>query len=269
MINQFRFIILIFFITVHLFNPGTVKCAEYSLSLATDIPLVSAGIITLSFGKYLGDKQEPLTDKEINSSDRDDVNPFDRSATYNYSKTGDKWSNYTRNILVFSPAVFAGFDEPRSDFHIIAVMYLESIAIEEGLTSIVKSAADRKRPYVYNSDVPLEKKTNKDSTRSFYSGHTSTAFNSAVFISTVFSDYYPDSGMRYVVWITSLTLASTTGYLRYAAGKHYPSDIIAGAAAGAVTGYTVPALHRKKESQVSVIPLINPGYAGAGIQFMF
>ena len=40
-----------------------------------------------------------------------------------------------------------------------------------------------------------------------------------------------------------MTAAATTGYLRYAAGRHYPTDILVGAAMGAFVGYLVPSLH--------------------------
>jgi membrane-associated phospholipid phosphatase len=50
---------------------------------------------------------------------------------------------------------------------------------------------------------------------------------------------------------------------------HYPLDIIAGAAAGALTGYMVPALHRENDPRIIILPLINPEYSGAGIQFTF
>jgi membrane-associated phospholipid phosphatase len=133
-------------------------------------------------------------------------------------------------------------------------MYIESIVIESGLNGIVKSTVGRKRPYVYNPDIPVEKKTGTDAVRSFYSGHTSTAFNSAVFLSVVFSDYYPESVLRYIIWSGSLLLASATGYLRYRAGKHYLTDIIAGAAMGSLTGYMVPAIHRTKEWKWSILP---------------
>ena len=264
-----RKLIIVSVISFCLGNTNSSVCGEYYLSLQVDIPLISAGAVSLAGGHYFGNKQNALTAGEISSSDRKEVNSFDRPATCNYSETSDKWSDYTMNVLFASPVLLAGFEEPRNDIFIIAVMYLESIALESGLCSIVKSTADRRRPYVYNDDVPLEKKTDKNSARSFYSGHTSSAFNSAVFLSTVFSDYYPDSDMRIVVWSASLLLASATGYLRYSAGMHFPSDIITGAAAGALTGYMVPALHRKSNSPLSVIPFITPGTSGVLVGYAF
>jgi membrane-associated phospholipid phosphatase len=46
--------------------------------------------------------------------------------------------------------------------------------------------------------------------------------------------------------------ASVTGYLRYYSGKHYPTDIIAGAIIGSITGWGIPALHRKRNENISV-----------------
>ncbi len=53
----------------------------------------------------------------------------------------------------------------------------------------------------------------------------------------------PDSHSKNLVWAGCLATASVTGYLRYAAGYHFPTDILAGAALGAFTGWLVPQLH--------------------------
>ena len=50
-----------------------------------------------------------------------------------------------------------------------------------------------------------------------------------------------------VVWATGLALATTTAVLRIAADRHYATDGIAGAAAGAFIGWLVPRLHRPDE----------------------
>jgi membrane-associated phospholipid phosphatase len=39
-----------------------------------------------------------------------------------------------------------------------------------------------------------------------------------------------------VVWATGLTLASTVGYLRIAADKHYFSDVVTAAIIGSIVG---------------------------------
>lgn len=64
-----------------------------------------------------------------------------------------------------------------------------------------------------------------------------------VFMATVYGQMYPDSETKNWVWAGCLATAGVTGYLRYAAGYHFPSDILAGAALGAFTGWLVPQLH--------------------------
>jgi membrane-associated phospholipid phosphatase len=49
-------------------------------------------------------------------------------------------------------------------------------------------------------------------------------------------------------------VAAGVGVLRVVAGKHYPTDVLAGAAAGALIGWAVPALHRARRMHLSVGP---------------
>jgi hypothetical protein len=69
--------------------------------------------------------------------------------------------------------------------------------------------------------MPMQKKLDQgiDSVKSFYSSHTSIAFCSAVFLSKIYSDIYPESRFRYIVLGAGLAAAATTGYMRYAAEK--------------------------------------------------
>ena len=228
------------------------SASPYKLSTATDSLLIGSGTALLASSFYLQSKVTPLTDDDIASLSNNNINKFDRSAADNWSSNGNTWSYITLASTMISPIGFMFNDKTRDDFIILGVMYGESLLITNGLNMTVKSVAQRKRPFVYNDDAPYNDKKKKDAVLSFYSGHTANAFNSAVFVSTVFSDYYPQNQWRYVVWGTSLLAASTTGYLRYYSGKHYPTDIIAGAIIGSITGWGIPALHRNKSENISI-----------------
>jgi membrane-associated phospholipid phosphatase len=93
-----------------------------------------------------------------------------------------------------------------------------------------------------------------DSKHSFFSGHTSYTFSFAVFLSTTFANYNPDSSLKPYVWSASLLLAATTGYLRYAAGMHYPTDIITGALVGSAIGFLIPLIHENETDGSLVAP---------------
>ncbi|MCX8124856.1 MAG: phosphatase PAP2 family protein, partial [Spirochaetes bacterium] len=205
---------------------------------------------------------------EIHSMSRDDVNWFDRPATYNWSSRYDTMSDVTRDFAFIMPLSLLFSDFVRSDIATVSVMYIETYLIANGITGCLKSITERPRPYVYNKYVNDDTKMTRDAIRSFPSGHTNTAFFSAVFFATVFSDYYPNSKWKMPVWIGSLGLATATGYFRYKAGKHYPSDIIAGALIGASAGYGVPYMHRKKDKELVVTP-ITGNITGISTTFIF
>ena len=101
---------------------------------------------------------------------------------------------------------------------------------------------------------------------SFFSRHTSLAFASAVFLATTHDAYYPDSEARPYVWAGSLLAAAAVGWMRYEAGEHFPTDIIAGAVVGSAVGYAVPRLHRAGEKRLILIPFRNGGRTGVMLE---
>ena len=100
---------------------------------------------------------------------------------------------------------------------------------------------------------------------SFFSGHTSAAFTVAVFTGEWFSEVYPSSPYRGIVWAGSLSAAGFVGILRIAAGKHYPSDVIVGALVGTGISLSVIRLHRVKNERVSLIA--GPNTLGMSVRF--
>ena len=92
--------------------------------------------------------------------------------------------------------------------------------------SITKGAVQRVRPYVYNPGVPVDKKLITDARKSFISGHTTMAFASMTFLSTVFMEYNPNSKYIPVVLGGGLLTAAAVGVLRVESGNHFPSDVI-------------------------------------------
>lgn len=244
------------FTAIILLPQAALYSSPYELSPIVDGTLAGAGLTLFGISLYTGKNVESLSDEEIASLSKDDINNFDRSAADNWSPAAGKWSDIVITPLIISPLGFLLENETRNDFFIIGVMYGESILLTHGLTGTAKNIIQRERPFTYNSDAPYSNKKEKDAVRSFYSGHSANAFNSAVFVSTVFSDYYPHSLWRYAVWGTTLSTAALTGYLRYKAGMHYPSDIFTGAAIGSSIGYLVPMLHRTGNKNISLQVII-------------
>jgi membrane-associated phospholipid phosphatase len=59
----------------------------------------------------------------------------------------------------------------------------------------------------------------------------------------MYADYNPDSKLKPMVWSLCAVLPVIPGVLRYKAGKHYWTDVIAGYAAGALVGIVTPYVH--------------------------
>ncbi len=218
----------------------------YELDTGRELALTGTGLALLGLSRVAAAGREPLTRAEIDQLDRDDIGGFDRSATGNWSPAAASASDYLVAALVVSPLLLAVTEPGSKRAGTVLTMYGETMLINVGLTGLLKELVGRTRPYVYNDDptIPAGIKSEMSAVRSFPSGHTANAFTSAVFLSSVFAELNPTSNARGWVWGGSLTVASTVGYLRYRSGKHYTTDIIVGAALGALVGYVVPRLHR-------------------------
>ncbi len=244
--------------------------SPYEADWTKDGLILGSGIAGGVIGTSLYLAIEPLTIDEINQLSREDVNSFDRGATNNWSPGTSDASNYLGLAVAATPAVFALLsDEMKSDFWILALMYTETMLLSGFIPSIGKGCVQRIRPYIYNPDVPLEQKLDRDARASFPSRHTSVAFSSAVLLSIVYGDYYPDSKWKHYIWGGSLLAASLVGYLRVASGAHFPTDVFAGAALGSVIGWMIPWMHRRTDTGLSLSPAISPDLYSVSMQYRF
>lgn len=218
----------------------------YQLKYKNDIPIGAAGIGTLTTSYFLGRKDVPPTPQQIQAMNRSNIWKVDRSATYRWSPKSATASDVFLYASVAMPALLLINKNVRRERY-VSLMYLETMALTSGITNLVKELSHRYRPYSYNENVSMEKKTEKDTRLSFFSGHTSLVASSSFFMAKVFTDLNPNSNLKPLVWTTAALLPAIVGVLRYCAGKHYPTDIFVGYATGAAIGFFVPYIHKKKE----------------------
>ena len=234
---------------------------------------VGAGLLTTGFVLQSVNKTKPYTEAELDNLNRADINPFDRPATYNYSMQAVAASDVIRFGVLILPLVFLSTHHTRSDLGSLIVMGLEVGAITYGLTVSIKNIVNRPRPYVYNPDVALDERTNSMSKKSFISGHTSLTAAVSFFTAKVMTDYHPNmkTGIKVAVWSVAATIPAFTAYLRVESGQHFPTDVLAGYAVGAFTGWVVPQLHKKKKrhSNYSVFPVMYYGAPGLHLTYKF
>lgn len=244
--------------------------SPYRLSWPGEGIVFGTALATGIIGEALVMNVQPLTPEQINAASREDVNQFDRPATYNYSETAQNVSDVGVLVCSALPLTLFFSQRVRSDFVTFGVMYLQVFGFAAALPQVSKGSFKRNRPYVYNDNVPPEKKGSVQARLAFFSGHTTHAFALAVFFATTYSDYFSNSKMKPFVWGASLAMASVVGYARIDAGKHYRTDVLVGAAVGSAIGYFIPKLHRRKtERGFSAVPVYGERQIQLSLNYSF
>lgn len=228
----------------------------YESKIENDATTLLPTFLLLSYSFDKSDDIKPLTILEVGNLNSDNINFIDKSAVNHYSKTAVKISDYFLGASFLAPALLLTNNRINSEIDDFLLMYGEVGIITYAVTNMVKVTTGRIRPYAYNSGVPIEKKLNPDIKKSFFSAHTSSSFAYMVFTAKVFSDYFPDSKYKPYVWLGCLSIASTTGVMRYFGGKHFPTDIITGAVVGSLIGYIIPEMKKNKKSDNYISPAI-------------
>jgi len=245
---------------------GTIQlCAQeqhehvYTWDRKTDGLVMGGAVVMWGASQYLKQKADKITPEDLPMRNPENLWFIDKGATNNYSESADMWSDvilYTSFALPFTH--YSG-QLCRDQGFVIGAMALETFFITDGITNMTKAFTKRFRPFTYNPDVPDEDKLVNGARYSFISGHASNTAALGWFTAKVYSDIFPNSKWKPVIWTLGVGLPAATAYLRYRAGKHFPTDVIAGYAVGATVGYLVPHLHKNKNRKASlhIIPAEN------------
>ncbi|WP_235297918.1 phosphatase PAP2 family protein [Portibacter marinus] len=217
----------------------------YQLEWRKETTIFTSASLMFAGSFYIDSKREPLLIPAPGSI-LPPINKLDRGTLDYYSPLSRTASDVLFYSLTAAPFTVLTSSKIKNDRLEYLIMYSEVIALNGGFTFLVKSAVNRKRPYFFNEEVPLEERQNIDARKSFFSGHTSHASALSFFTARVFSDLYPESDWRFVVWGAAGVFPAATAYLRVRAGRHFPTDVIVGYGVGTGIGLLVPYLHRVK-----------------------
>ncbi len=244
-----RFYVLpLLLLTLSFAVPG--RAAEpmpYGLNPLLDIPLAGLGLgMKYHSGAALAKTRE--TPVDMASLKRSDLHPMDRWAAGNYSPLLSGTSGGINWVLGAAPFLLDGWDIHKgrmgwSGLLTDVVLLQEALMISSALVSYSKTLRVHPTPLVYGSSASDGEKRAGHNVSSFFSGHTTAAFTAAVFTGYTYQLKHPESPLVPWVWGGSMAAAATVGSLRVAAGKHFPSDVLAAAAVGSLCGYLVPRLH--------------------------
>jgi membrane-associated phospholipid phosphatase len=126
-----------------------------------------------------------------------------------------------------------------------------AVLVSGAITALTKGAVGRARPFAAPGDPDVftpGRGVANGALASFPSGHTSAAFATATVAARELHVIYPRE--RWLIDALLFGGAGLVGFSRVYDRQHWPSDVVAGAALGAITGYEVVAHARGDRSRI-------------------
>lgn len=210
-----------------------------------DAVLGASSAALLAWGQVRYFDMEPARPSEL---DPDDLPALDRWAAGNYSEAAMRASDALLFPALAAPLALSAWDARArgrlSELAVDAAIYAEALALSSALNLLARSARVHPRPLVYHgSDAPASEKRKGEAAGSFYSGHANGAFLAAAYLGYTYPLRHPE--FAHAAWLRAgaFGYAAVVAGLRVAAGKHFPSDILVGAATGTLFGWLFPRLH--------------------------
>ena len=121
------------------------------------------------------------------------------------------------------------------------VVFAETLLVNGAVTNLAKYTVQRPIPRVYSPGTPAYVSSPSDY-RSFFSGHTSSTFAALTAMSMTWTLRH---GGTWWPWVVTGVVGTSVALERVFAGRHFPSDVVVGAAAGTLVGLAVPWLHSR------------------------
>lgn len=246
---------------------GQADSSVYRLRPWRDASLCAIGLGGLVLGKHIEDVRDPLDHATVLTLDPGQVPAFDRAAL-RIDPAGQQAAIRNSDVGVGLASVaplLLGLDQrARKEWTTLLVLYSEAALLTGGLHVMETSAFPRYRPITYIATATDAQRQDKDNVNAFYSGHTASTAVATFFMAKVIDDLHPElGGKRWLVYGAAVIPPAIVGYYRIQAGKHFPSDVIVGAAMGAAAGVLVPYLHRRKRTErLSALPLMGGSIVG-------
>jgi len=217
-------------------GPSALGQAPYSVRWGDAVSVVASGVAALIPEATKLPKAAP----SCAPCDPASLPGIDRAALHTFSGSAST-ASHALLVGVVGFAGVASFDgaTPAQRRGHVAV-FANSLAWTLAATDWMKVIVRRKRPVLYTADATAAA-ADPNSQRSFPSGHASVAFAAATtYLVMAQRERLPHRGRN-----VALLYAGAVGVsaLRVAAGRHFPTDVVGGAALGTGIGWLVAKVH--------------------------
>jgi undecaprenyl-diphosphatase len=238
---------------------------EYGQHFVVD-PVID-GTIIVAGGGFAGLLGLVLSSGEISATPpgpTSNLLPWDRGTV---TQTIDSNADTLSTIGLWAAVGFAVLDPTLSGFRdgwdaglVDAMLYAETLALTQVVTSFTKIAVRRPRPIDYlncpymngPSTKPSCLEGSTDLELSFFSGHASTVASIGATATYLAFVRDPNTPRPWITLGAATALTAFVSYERVRSGQHFPTDVVVGSLTGAAIGVLVPHMHRHKQESPSV-----------------
>lgn len=229
---------------------------------------------TSAYGLILIQDKEGITEAEVNALNADDLNFADRWVAGKSSESASQISDIPFAASFVLPLALLFNDDINDHTGQYIGMYLQSLSTTSALYTVTAGLVNRSRPYVYDENLDIDRRTSNNGQRSFYSGHVAASATATFFAAKVYCDFNPDATGKGFIWAAAATIPAVVGYYRLQAGQHFLTDILLGYGLGAATGILIPEMHKTKDSSLELNPVggrtfRGDNYTGVALTYTF
>lgn len=236
-----------------------------------DVGIILAGGLITYVGLQEQAEHKQLSENEVFSLKKSDVNWFDRGAiNQNVARISisRRRSDAILNLSMGMVSLLALDKKVRHEWKNGLALYIETIAVTTTLQTWTANKTNRIRPIAYMGDADTGKRLDKRNKNSFYSGHTASASTVSFFAAKFYSDLHPELGnKKWLLYAAALIPPALVGRYRVKGGKHFYSDVLIGAAMGAASGILVPEWHKRSRSKrITITPQFGGNSLGMNLR---
>lgn len=187
---------------------------------------------------------------------------FTEKQANNITNITDAFGNGIVALPLFAVMYIVGNNEKHYHLRETSLVGLQAFVFSAGGSLLLKELTQRSRPSQDENPYVWQGPFGNNHHSAFPSAHTMIAFS----VATVFSEMYSEH-----IWvgITAYTLAGLTGVGRIVKGKHWASDVVAGAALGYFIGKGVVLFNKKQQRKNPFSLKTSFNENGFGIAFAF